>query len=114
MNARKNIDYQFPQDSVHQLSAPTDYRIDGNDLGQIEAIYRSLGLQSVDDFGIDINSWQNSKITSLDFKNTTTENDEEDEDVESEEVVRVVKVSGIKGVRPPVLTTPEDSSFLEI
>ncbi|GJW30967.1 mitogen-activated protein kinase kinase kinase 1-like protein [Tanacetum coccineum] len=107
MNARKNIDYQFPQDSVHQLSAPADYRIDGNDLGQIEAIYRSLGLQSVDDFGIDINSWQNSKITSLDFKNTTTENDEEDEDVESEEVVRVVKVSGIKGVRPPVLTTPE-------
>lgn len=110
MNARKNIDFDFPttsdSPSGHSSSTdlPSSFRVDGNDLGQIEAIYRSLGLQSVDDFGIDINSWQNSKVRSIDFK--TTNEEENDVDVESE-VVRVVKSSGIKGARPPVLTTPE-------
>ncbi|XP_071731373.1 mitogen-activated protein kinase kinase kinase 1-like isoform X2 [Rutidosis leptorrhynchoides] len=95
LNARKNIDYEFPttstsseESSVHlrgtkSLDLPTSFRIDGSDVGQLEVVCRSLGFDSPEELGIDMSSWKASKIR--------------------------VRVNGIKGVRPPVLSQPASS-----
>lgn len=86
MNARKNIDYEFPTTStsssteegsvrlsafrgtrsldIASLSDRTSFRIDGSDTGQVEIICRSLGFDSPEDFGIPLSSWEARKIRS--------------------------------------------------
>lgn len=89
MNARKNIDYDFPTTSTSSsleepasvrlrsaafrgtrslelppLSDGTSLRIDGSDVGQLEIIYRRLGLENPEDFGIPMSSWEARKIRS--------------------------------------------------
>lgn len=86
MNARKNIDYEFPTTStsssteeasvrasavrgtrsldIASLSERTSFRIDGSDAGQVEIICRSLGFESDEDFGIPLSSWESRKIRS--------------------------------------------------
>ncbi|KAK9054266.1 hypothetical protein SSX86_025344 [Deinandra increscens subsp. villosa] len=81
MNARKNIIYDSPiastssssEESYARSSAfrgtqslhiPTSFRIDGSDVGQLEVVYRSLGLESPEDFGIPMASWEARKIRS--------------------------------------------------
>ncbi|KAI3785368.1 hypothetical protein L1987_44486 [Smallanthus sonchifolius] len=79
MNARKNIDYEFPTTSTssaseevsirtsafrgtQSLDLPTSFRIDGSDEGQLDIVCRSLGLESPDDLGIPVLSWKARKI----------------------------------------------------
>ncbi|KAM0063009.1 putative mitogen-activated protein kinase kinase kinase STE-STE11 family [Helianthus debilis subsp. tardiflorus] len=81
MNARKNFDYEAPIASTSSedfcvwspalrgsgtqlVDIPTSFRIDGSDLGQLDEVYRSLGLESAEDLGIPLDSWNNSKIRS--------------------------------------------------
>lgn len=140
MNARKNIDYEFLATSTstssdepsvrssgyrgtQSLDLPTSFRIDGSDVGQLEIVYRSLGLESPEDFGIDLSSWQARKIRSTSDLKIDHENRYDDDDVvrvspaavedDNESDVVRVRVSGctrvgngIKGVRPPVLSPP--------
>ncbi|KAI7745880.1 hypothetical protein M8C21_007301 [Ambrosia artemisiifolia] len=132
MNARRNIDYDYcPTSSedpsvrssvirgTQSLDVVTSFRIDGSDEGQLDLVYRSLGLESAEDFGIDVSSWEARKVRSCsDTNNCDTNATERERSVEKVEtlcdddgdVVRV-RVSdgnragnGIKGVRPPVLS----------
>ncbi|XP_024976121.1 mitogen-activated protein kinase kinase kinase 1-like [Cynara cardunculus var. scolymus] len=89
MNAKRNIDYEFSTTSTSSsseepasvrlrsaairgtrslelppLSDGTSLRIDGSDVGQLEIIYRRLGLESPEDFGIPLSSWEARKIRS--------------------------------------------------
>ncbi|KAK9066818.1 hypothetical protein SSX86_014141 [Deinandra increscens subsp. villosa] len=78
LNARRNIDYDLPTTSsseepssrssafrgTQSLDLPTSFRIDGSDVGQLEIVYRSLGLESPEDFGIPMSSWEARKIKS--------------------------------------------------
>ncbi|KAI3758632.1 hypothetical protein L6452_06199 [Arctium lappa] len=89
MNAKKNIDYEFSTTSTsssseepasvrlrsaairgtRSLDLPslgdgTSLRIDGSDVGQLEIIYRRLGLENPEDFGIPVSSWEARKIRS--------------------------------------------------
>ncbi|KAI3777337.1 hypothetical protein L1987_47137 [Smallanthus sonchifolius] len=73
MNARKNIEYEFPATSTSEESAfrgtqsfdlPRSFRIDGSDLGQVDIVCRSLGLGSTEDLGIPLESWKSRKIRS--------------------------------------------------
>lgn len=81
MNARRNIDYEFPTTSTsssseelsvrssafrgtQSLDIPTSFRIDGSDVGQLDIVFRSLGLESPEDFGIPMASWEARKIRS--------------------------------------------------
>ncbi|KAK1422177.1 hypothetical protein QVD17_25120 [Tagetes erecta] len=147
MNAKKNIDYDLPATSTSSSSScrvrsselrdaqsfdvPKSFRIDGSDAGQLEEVYRSLGLDSCEDLGIPVASWEARKIRSsscLDLQidhdtiaieheiEQNVENFENGEnrvccvDVKDEsEIVSVsVKGNGIKGVRPPVLSPVHD------
>ncbi|KAK1433368.1 hypothetical protein QVD17_10278 [Tagetes erecta] len=146
MNARRNIDYEFPSTSTsssfdepsvrssafrgtQSLDLPTSFRIDGSDLGQLDMVYRSLGLENPEDFGIPASSWEARKIRSSsdpvlpssrlnpqvnEQSALNVENRCDDVDVEDEsDVVRVSDCNrignGIKGVRPPLLSPPSCS-----
>ncbi|XP_076953696.1 mitogen-activated protein kinase kinase kinase 1-like [Bidens hawaiensis] len=141
LNARKNIDYDLPTtsgsystDEVYSRRSsavrgtqsldviPTSFRIDGSDDGQLDVVYRSLGLQSAEDLGIPVDSWQASKIRSsselipVQINHQHVEirvSEDEPENNNNESDVVRVRVSGgnrigngIKGVRPPVLSPP--------
>lgn len=138
MNARKNIDYELPTTSeepsvqfrgTQSLDVlPTSFRIDGSDVGQLEVVYRSLGFDSPEDFGIDLSSWEARKIRSIsDLNPSSSLNLQVDDEkvIDDKKVPQVVKVgsdddsvrvssvtrvgNGIKGVRPPVLSPPDSS-----
>ncbi|XP_021982823.1 mitogen-activated protein kinase kinase kinase 1 [Helianthus annuus] len=136
MNARRNIDYEFPTSSyedpsvvrgTQSLDLPTSFRIDGSDDGQLDLVYRSLGLQSAEDFGIDVSSWEARKVRSSSdppssrfnseiLRGKSTEIGENIENrCDGEDVVRVSDGNrvgnGIKGVRPPLLSPPSCSSI---
>ncbi|KAL8217742.1 hypothetical protein R6Q57_021115 [Mikania cordata] len=153
MNARKNIDYDFLATSTsssfedscsrssgfrgtQSLDIPKSFRIDGSDADQLEVVCRSLGLESAEDLGIDMASWEARKIRStsdlipisrLNFQIDHDTVAVEHEIVQSrcDDIIRVsvspdvegksdiVKSgvrnrvrNGIKGVRPPVLSPP--------
>ncbi|XP_071709881.1 mitogen-activated protein kinase kinase kinase 1-like [Rutidosis leptorrhynchoides] len=130
MNGRKNLNYEFPTTSTsseessvqfrgtQSLDLQTSFRIDGSDVGQLEVVYRSLGFDSPEDFGIDMSSWEARKIRSSSDLNPNPSSSVnvkiDDEKVVkvvengSDDVVRV-RVNGIKGVRPPVLSPPASS-----
>lgn len=142
INAKKNIDYNLPATSTSNSSSyhvrsselrdaqsfevPKSFRIDGSDAGQLEEVYRSLGLQSVEDLGIPIASWEARKIRSSSCLNLEIDRDmvaiergfeQTVEDFENGEI-RVCcddvedeskRIgNGIKGVRPPVLSPVHD------
>ncbi|KAJ9568022.1 hypothetical protein OSB04_003988 [Centaurea solstitialis] len=132
LNARKNIDYDFSTTTTtlpHPRSDGSSFRIDGSDVGQLEIICRRLGLESPEDFGIPVSSWEARKIRSTSDLNPRSAvlNFESDLQQPAEnDVIRVtsdavehtsdavrVRVSGpsrggngIKGVRPPLLSPP--------
>ncbi|KAL8250770.1 hypothetical protein R6Q59_034463 [Mikania micrantha] len=150
LNARKNIHYDFSTTSTsssleepsvqpsafrgtRSLDLPTSFRIDGSDSGQLVEVYRSLGLESPEDFGIPMSSWEARKIRSclniqFDHDTNPTGHEQAVETFENrfDEIARVcpavvedkpevarVRVgefnrvgNGIKGVRPPLLSPP--------
>ncbi|XP_076922138.1 mitogen-activated protein kinase kinase kinase 1-like [Bidens hawaiensis] len=113
-NAFKHVDYDASTSSsfsssslsAHRFSDQTSHRIEGTD-GEVESIFRSLGLSGPEDFAIPVAEWEArkavtpEKIRVLDEESATPEN-----------IIDVSRVldegkSGIKGVRPPpVLARP--------
>ncbi|XP_076903553.1 mitogen-activated protein kinase kinase kinase 1-like [Bidens hawaiensis] len=129
LNARKNIDYEFNSEDAssrfrgtQSLELPTSFRIDGtDDVNQLESVYRSLGVDSAEDLGIPMSSWQASKIRSTSDPTSSSlnnnikieqllENDDDDVRVRVSDGNIIGK--GINGVRPPLLSPPSISKAL--
>ncbi|XP_076930719.1 mitogen-activated protein kinase kinase kinase 1-like [Bidens hawaiensis] len=124
LNARKNIDYEFHSEDAssrfrgtQSLELPTSFRIDGtDDVNQLETVYRSLGLESAEDLGIPMSSWQASKIRSSSDLPSSSLNIKIEQLPENDVSVRVSDGNrvgkGINGVRPPLLSPPSISKAL--